>query len=406
MLAWLSRARYRVRGSWGRPRTVVVVVDWLDRRRSRCWTTWPGVASCCCGWAAEMPAGVLVALGSSRHEPAVLTAVDTGRCTSCADASTSPTCWRRQPAGRPRLRWSRPSCPGSTPGWSSAVQSDGVVVVGVVPTLAVGGRGSPACPRRRAIASADDIVTLVELVSAVVVDAPAPTPATAASRRGSSRDARGRSAARRGTVIAVWGPTGAPGRSTVAMGLAAALAERGRRDAADRCRRLWRLDGASSSACSTRSSGLLAAARAANAGVAPAWCPGRACAHASRPGLRVLTGLPRADRWTEVKAVLMGRIVADRRGSSPSTSSSTAGSAWSATRRSCTTPPLRGATARRSRSSSEPTSSAGRRPRRPGRAQPAGPSRCTSSASVRARGAAADRGQSGSREPGLVDATR
>ena len=43
-----------------------------------------------------------------------------------------------------------------------------------------------------------------------------------------------------GRVVAVWGPTGAPGRSTVGLGLAAAAADAGDPDAARRRRRLRR----------------------------------------------------------------------------------------------------------------------------------------------------------------------
>jgi Flp pilus assembly CpaE family ATPase len=56
------------------------------------------------------------------------------------------------------------------------------------------------------------------------------------------------------------------------------------------------------------SSGLLAAARAANLGTLDAAALAR---HARQlnPALRVLTGLPRADRWTEVKPLLLRDIL-------------------------------------------------------------------------------------------------
>ncbi len=106
-----------------------------------------------------------------------------------------------------------------------------------------------------------------------------------------------------GRLVVVWGPAGSPGRTTVAVGLAADLAVRGRATLlldADPyggavAQHLGVLDGAS---------GLLAAARAANAGELD---PTRlaALARSVGPGgspLRVLTGLPRPDRWAEVRA--------------------------------------------------------------------------------------------------------
>ena len=102
-----------------------------------------------------------------------------------------------------------------------------------------------------------------------------------------------------GRSVVVWGPVGAPGRTTVATGLAAELAHRGRSTIlldADPyggavAQHLGVLDGAS---------GLLAASRAANAGELDAT---RLAALARGVGgdLRVLTGLPRPDRWPEVR---------------------------------------------------------------------------------------------------------
>jgi Flp pilus assembly CpaE family ATPase len=57
------------------------------------------------------------------------------------------------------------------------------------------------------------------------------------------------------------------------------------------------------------SSGLLAAARAANTGSLTAEVLARHAREVA-PHLRVLSGLPRADRWTEVKAVLLRNVLA------------------------------------------------------------------------------------------------
>ncbi len=109
----------------------------------------------------------------------------------------------------------------------------------------------------------------------------------------------GRHPAQPGSVVAVWGPTGAPGRSTVALGLAAAAA----------ARRIPTLlvdadvyGGATAQmlAVLDEVSGVLAAARAASSGTLdPTVLAG--AAREVAPGLRVLTGLPRADRWTALR---------------------------------------------------------------------------------------------------------
>lgn len=102
-----------------------------------------------------------------------------------------------------------------------------------------------------------------------------------------------------GQVLAVWGPTGAPGRTTVAVGLAAELARR------EQATFLVDVDGYGGAVAQhlgvlDEMSGLLGAARLANAGQLD---HDRlvALARQINPALRILTGLPRADRWTEVR---------------------------------------------------------------------------------------------------------
>ncbi len=104
---------------------------------------------------------------------------------------------------------------------------------------------------------------------------------------------------RPGRVLAVWGPPGAPGRSTVAAGVAAELARRGRRvllvdadtHAASQAQQLGVLD---------EVSGLLSAARLAGTGHLEDEVT--AVQRALDPRLAVVTGLPRPDRWREVRA--------------------------------------------------------------------------------------------------------
>lgn len=110
-----------------------------------------------------------------------------------------------------------------------------------------------------------------------------------------------------GRVLAVWGPTGAPGRTTVAIGVAAELSRRGE-DVL-----LVDADGYGGAVAQhlgvlDEASGLLSAVRLANSGRLDV--PRLASvARIVRPGLRVLTGLPRADRWSEVRAVAFDALL-------------------------------------------------------------------------------------------------
>ena len=108
-------------------------------------------------------------------------------------------------------------------------------------------------------------------------------------------------------VVAVWGPTGAPGRTTVAATLAELLASRGVRTTlvdADTyggavAQSLGLLDDGS---------GLLEACRDAGAGRLDA----ATLSHRTRvlpSGLRVLTGFARADRWPEASGPLVRRVL-------------------------------------------------------------------------------------------------
>lgn len=114
-------------------------------------------------------------------------------------------------------------------------------------------------------------------------------------------------AASPGTVVAVWGPTGAPGRSTVAANLAVEAATGG----ADTI--LVDADPAGGSISTLlgildEAPGLAAACRTAARGRLDA--PGLA-AHAVQVGerLRVLTGATRPDRWRELRPAALGAVL-------------------------------------------------------------------------------------------------
>jgi MinD-like ATPase involved in chromosome partitioning or flagellar assembly len=136
---------------------------------------------------------------------------------------------------------------------------------------------------------------------------------TAASVEAESphRDVTAEVTARTGTgrIVAVWGPTGAPGRSTIAVNLAAELAALGRTSL------LVDADSYGGSAAVLlgildEASGLVAACRAANQGRLDV--PGLASlALEVRPGMRVLTGITRAERWLELRPSSLD-VVLDR----------------------------------------------------------------------------------------------
>jgi Flp pilus assembly CpaE family ATPase len=114
-------------------------------------------------------------------------------------------------------------------------------------------------------------------------------------------------AASPGTVVAIWGPTGAPGRSTVAANLAVEAATGG----ADTI--LVDADPAGGSISTLlgildEAPGLAAACRTAARGRLDA--PGLA-AHAVQVGerLRVLTGATRPDRWRELRPAALGAVL-------------------------------------------------------------------------------------------------
>jgi MinD-like ATPase involved in chromosome partitioning or flagellar assembly len=111
---------------------------------------------------------------------------------------------------------------------------------------------------------------------------------------------------RPGPVIAVWGPQGAPGRTTVATALAATLAGRGSPTLlvdADP----WGGSVGQQLGVLDEVSGLLAAARLSTSGQLV-----ERFAEVPRtvlPRLGVVTGLPRPDRWVEVRAGVVDHLV-------------------------------------------------------------------------------------------------
>lgn len=111
----------------------------------------------------------------------------------------------------------------------------------------------------------------------------------------------------RGRVIAVWGPTGAPGRSTLAVNLASEIAAAGSGVV------LVDLDTYGASIAQLLSvldeaPGLASAARASELGTLDLPALARLAVEVS-PGLRVLTGIPTPSRWTEVRSAAVEHVI-------------------------------------------------------------------------------------------------
>ena len=154
------------------------------------------------------------------------------RSRSCAAASTSSTCWRSPRPARAGPRWSRRRCAGWTPTRSTGCSP---------PRSCRSAWCRAGTPRPRSGCARSASSTCVPddadaaVVASVVTEAVrseaarGPDRSAGTSRplrptptrrpRWRSRRARARRCppdepARRGTVVAVWGPTGAPGRTT------------------------------------------------------------------------------------------------------------------------------------------------------------------------------------------------
>lgn len=239
--------------------------------------------------------GVLVAVGTADFETALLDAVAASdlhvvrRCVDIADLLA--TAASRQAT----IAFVSAQLRGLDRDVVARLRVEDVAVVGVTPESSSADEAALLRLGVEDFVAADALDTIDEAVAEL-----GDGRSVAASLAAGSTDAdNGQSSRSRGCVIAVWGPTGAPGRSTVALGIAAELAELGASTTLVDCdvyggtiaQQLGLLD---------ESSGLLAAARSANVGQLTPEVLARQ-ARSVTPALRVLTGLPRADRWTEVR---------------------------------------------------------------------------------------------------------
>ena len=113
-----------------------------------------------------------------------------------------------------------------------------------------------------------------------------------------------------GRIIAVWGPTGAPGRTLVAVNVAAELAAEGKSvillDADS-----YGASVAASLGLLDESAGLAQSCRLADQGLLDAESLKRIAApvFAKATSFRVLTGITRADRWPELRAAALSSVL-------------------------------------------------------------------------------------------------
>ncbi|WP_062132027.1 AAA family ATPase [Demequina aestuarii] len=178
----------------------------------------------------------------------------------------------------------------------------GVAVVGVPTTpraaeaLSLIGIGEVVAPQ----AADDALVAAVQrALSVLMPQAPAPrAPGVTGAGRAT--------AVREGPVIAVWGPTGAPGRTTVAVNLAGEFARQG---AATLLVDVDTYGGAVAQACGLmdEAPGVAAVARAAHHGVVDSSTIDHYALEVA-PRLRVLTGVTRPERWPELSGPALDEV--------------------------------------------------------------------------------------------------
>ncbi|MCH8613584.1 AAA family ATPase [Arsenicicoccus dermatophilus] len=195
----------------------------------------------------------------------------------------------------------------------SAVRDLRLRSVGVVGLVAPGDEAEETRLRQLGVstlvpadaAPADLYAAVVAALARTTAASPADQPAGEADPADPA--SRSPEPAGRGRVIAVWGPHGAPGRTTLAVNLAIELGAAGVRTllvdldthAASVAQHLAVLDEAP---------GLAAACRAAEHGTLDRLSLARLAPEVA-PGVRVLTGIPAADRWPEVRSAAVERIL-------------------------------------------------------------------------------------------------
>jgi MinD-like ATPase involved in chromosome partitioning or flagellar assembly len=234
---------------------------------------------------------VLALLGDSGRRDIVVLK----RCVDVEDLMAAAT------AGQAHVAVLGVEAPGLDAAAVDHLRAHGVRPVAIVPS---GAASDAACLRAtrvgiRSMVGDDELDALPDAVAAG--EEPAPTVV-----RTGDPEPDDPVASPAGRVVVVWGPAGAPGRTTVATGLAAELARRQVRTMlvdADPyggavAQQLGVLD---------EVSGLLSAARLASGGMLAERFGG--VPRSLGQHLAVVTGLPRADRWTEIRAGVVEHLL-------------------------------------------------------------------------------------------------
>ena len=202
--------------------------------------------------------------------------------------------------------------PGLDPSSVAHLRRHGVRPVGVT-----GGRSDDLDVREQArrlgvsaVVGSGELGTIPEVVTRVEDVADTRVPPGADPLADASAPASGPSPSP-GRLVAVWGPAGAPGRTTVAVSLASELAGRGRDTV------LVDLDPYGGAVAQQLGildevSGLLSACRLAGAGSLEDRFASTCRGVGER--LAVVTGLPRADRWREVRGAHVEHVLETARG--------------------------------------------------------------------------------------------
>jgi MinD-like ATPase involved in chromosome partitioning or flagellar assembly len=246
--------------------------------------------------------GVLVALGAASYEPQLLEALRDDRLHVVRRCLDVPDLLATAASRQAEVALVGLDLRGLDADVVSRIIGEAVAVVGVVPDSTAADEAVMRGLGVDFVCAADDLATVLEtVVAAADASSPPrdPQPTDGAARPETALD-------RAGIVIAVWGPSGAPGRSVVALGLSAELAAVGH-DTLVVDADVYGGSLAQMLGMFDESSGLLAATREANAGTLTVASLRRQCRQLG-PSLRALTGLPRADRWVEAKSALV-RIV-------------------------------------------------------------------------------------------------
>ena len=190
------------------------------------------------------------------------------------------------------------------------LHANNVAVIGCID-----GEARPEALRLRAI-GVDDVVSVRGSFAALLASIGMHSAAMRdENREAPVLDSSGGASIAAGSLVAVWGPVGSPGRTSVAIALADEVARAGV-DSLLIDADVYSSSIAQSLGIIDDAPGIAAACRHADSGTLDAAGLAQLCAQVGR-GPRVLTGLPRADRWMELRPSGLVRLWEVARSLSP-----------------------------------------------------------------------------------------